>query len=321
MSLGPLSASQVVVLLAFILEVGSGMLFLFVSLRRIASSNSSVNLVLARTKSQETAKLQVNLMACVNIISGFLCYLKFCISVTTGGGSAWVDYLQWLVCTPPIIVVLCLTCSIDLETTFVLATLDAAMIMCAYFGHIYAAPELKWSWFCFGCLLFVIMFALLFAQKRLMYIKYTSQKTIQGSPALGNQSRINTYLEAVQFEFKLSNRLIWLTILSWTMYPLVWILEQSEVLTGANADIIHAVLAAIAKIMFGVVLMWYRVKTGIATDDSIPGMLLSLWKNRTTSSVHSNLNLLASESMDGRPPKITVDDTTLIKPFSLDAKE
>eukprot|EP01113_Clastostelium_recurvatum_P034072 TRINITY_DN4580_c0_g1_i1.p1 TRINITY_DN4580_c0_g1~~TRINITY_DN4580_c0_g1_i1.p1 ORF type:complete len:336 (-),score=51.73 TRINITY_DN4580_c0_g1_i1:46-1053(-) len=317
------STSEVILLLSFILQVGSGMVFLFVSFQKTSSSSfssssspfsSSSSSRLLRLKSQDTTKLQLYMISCVNIVSGIVSYMKFTISIS-GQDPSWIIYVEWLLCTPAIVVILCLTCSIDPETIFTLAALDVAMIACGYIGYSYSLAVLKYTWFGFGCLLFVLIFLTLFRQKLYMYEKYNHPAYIRhaisssAGAADGVDGDASHYLATVKSEFKLSSILIWFILCSWTLYPLVWILKEYGILTSSNEDIIYAVLAVVTKIVCGTLLLYYRVfvsspSTMADAGHPLPPYHSSSWSSSLTSATSSS-SLIPPPSPSLSSPSLT----------------
>eukprot|EP01113_Clastostelium_recurvatum_P034074 TRINITY_DN4580_c0_g1_i5.p1 TRINITY_DN4580_c0_g1~~TRINITY_DN4580_c0_g1_i5.p1 ORF type:complete len:354 (-),score=57.06 TRINITY_DN4580_c0_g1_i5:46-1041(-) len=317
--LPPPSTSEAVLLLSFILQLGSSMVFLFISfyktssssLSSFSSSSSSPSRLLI-LKSQDTTKLQLYMISCVNLISGLVSYMKFSLSIS-GQDPSWIIYVEWLLCTPAMIVILCLTCSIDPETTFTLAVIDVAMIACGYIGYSYSLAVLKYTWFSFGCLLFVLIFLTLFRQKLYMYEKYNHpayiRHAISSAGPDGADGDASHYLATVKSEFKLSSILIWFILCSWTLYPLVWILKEYGILTSSNEDIIYAVLAVVTKIVCGTLLLYYRVfvsspSTMADAGHPLPPYHSSSWSSSLTSATSSS-SLIPPPSPSLSSPSLT----------------
>lgn len=112
-------------------------------------------------------------------------------------------------------------------------SIDASMIAAGYLGS--EATTFKFPIFVLGCVLFMIM----------VTFWYKTKVDLVG-PLTGSKL--------------MTRRLMMLTLTSWSFYPIVWVLEESHLLSVEATIISHFVLSAFAKVAFGGLLAFFRMK-------------------------------------------------------------
>eukprot|EP01111_Echinosteliopsis_oligospora_P013805 TRINITY_DN5046_c0_g1_i3.p2 TRINITY_DN5046_c0_g1~~TRINITY_DN5046_c0_g1_i3.p2 ORF type:complete len:347 (-),score=53.55 TRINITY_DN5046_c0_g1_i3:1222-2262(-) len=223
-----------------------------------ATLKLSGSLFMPKYKGDPSSRLQLVLMGLVDMFSGLCCFMKVSVNLT-GGNAMPITYLQWGVCTPPMIVVLCSVCSIDYETTAGLATFQAFIIFCGYMGTLYEDKALTFTWFALGAIMFVGLFSVLLVKK-----EQAVQKALILDTDFAKKKDIKIR-ENILRDRKLSKRLIAITLSTWCIYPIIWIVQQSGAVTNSSVNVAHSCLAFVAKLVFGMVLAWYRTRLGFKT--------------------------------------------------------
>ncbi|PRP80993.1 sensory rhodopsin (SRI) [Planoprotostelium fungivorum] len=210
---------------------------------------------------KDKARLQLLLTGVSDIFSAILMFVK-ARQVYSGDNSAELLYLQWGVCTPLMIIVLCVLCHLPWETTVTLALLDAVMIFCGYLGSVTPEAPWKFTYFAMGSVIFVSLWSVM------LWGRF-----------IANRKGLTTSTES-----SLSLKLIILTIGSWAFYPLFWLIEELQFISDTyTLDIIHSALSICAKIIFSLVLAWYRSAVGQAYGP-LSYLFKVLYHNRAYSS-------------------------------------
>lgn len=60
--------------------------------------------------------------------------------------------------------------------------------------------------------------------------------------------------EEIKKDQMLSSRLILITLTTWSLYPITWLIEETDIIDKAAADIIHSVFAGILLFLFNYLL-------------------------------------------------------------------
>eukprot|EP00026_Physarum_polycephalum_P013693 Phypoly_transcript_14121.p1 GENE.Phypoly_transcript_14121~~Phypoly_transcript_14121.p1 ORF type:complete len:268 (+),score=28.21 Phypoly_transcript_14121:177-980(+) len=232
-----LAARNIVLILTFLVELFSGFFVLWLALFRLVPKKKEEQKSQRAGYSHESVVLQLVIMGSVNVFSSVTCYLM--VSLDLAGYASWyITYIQWGLTTPSIVVVLCMLCSIDFNTTILLAFLDALIMLCGVMATLFEKSYLKYSWFTLGSIFFVQLFGtLLFKKSRIVKGEKTKLKA-----GLEKEEK-----SEVLRDKKLSDRLIILTITTWCLYPITWLIESTKVIDGFDADILHAVFEGTNK--------------------------------------------------------------------------
>jgi bacteriorhodopsin len=298
------SSQNLILLITFAFEMLSGGALLWLGVTRFRLRKTDD---VSEEEHLRAGFTQMIIMGLVNIFSSMICYAKVLGNVQYGD-SEWLDYVQFGLCTPPMIAVLCLVCSIDLDITLALSLCQGFVILCGYIGHISIYPGFKYSWFAFGCVFFLFLFGVLLYEKR--KLKNAAIEGVQSTPVmtLGNVSSLQkkrvTQLMVKQKlilrDAKLSNRLITLTLVTWSLYPVTWLVIEADTISPATADIVHSVLAFFAKVTFSLVLGYYRASLGY---DSVMSTFLPAFQRPPSAKKG-----LESVRADGNvPPPLSID--------------
>jgi len=264
------SAQNIILLLTFVVELFSGGMLVILGVFKVKTGSKKQVGAFMQDPLVAAGFVQMIIMGLVDMFSSLCCLMKVTANVMYGE-SEWITYLQFGVCTPPMLVVLCMVCSVDNDVAFGLAIMQAFIIICGYVGSVSPNNAFKFSWFVLGALMFISLFSVLLYMKR----KATHEAivAIQHSPTLKrttskkSKKEIETMLKrkAVLQDQKLSNRLIVITLVTWSLYPVTWLIIETDTITANTADIVHSALAFVAKVTFGYVLAYYRALMGYET--------------------------------------------------------
>eukprot|EP00979_Chaetoceros_neogracilis_P002346 scaffold409_cov295-Chaetoceros_neogracile.AAC.16 len=165
-----------------------------------------------------------------------------------GQGSIDVDgrafyyarYLDWLVTTPLLLLDLGGLCKLGMEDSLMLVALDILMVLAGLAGGINSGPGCLWMYL-LGCAFFVpIVYDLLFTFR---------------------------YKAAEVGTAPVYTKLMGITVVLWTLYPLVFFFaEYKNTLSETNEILCYAVLDVIAKCVFGLILLNSRESIEKVTD-------------------------------------------------------
>jgi bacteriorhodopsin len=140
----------------------------------------------------------------------------------------YVRFIEWAVTTPMIILSLGLLANEDPVVIAAVMGSDVAMIVAGYLGSVALVPTVKWLWFIIGLVVFApVVYAL---------VRVFRQTVIQKDDV----DRIDLY-----------GKVSLLVVVTWSLYPLVWILGVGTGVLGISAEsICYAVLDVITKCVF-----------------------------------------------------------------------
>lgn len=145
----------------------------------------------------------------------------------------WARYIDWSITTPLLLLDLCLLAGIDGAHTLMAIFADVVMILSglfAAFGHEHTAQ--KWGWYAIGCIAYLFV---------IWHVAVTGSRVVQ---AKGPKVT------------KLFGSLATLTLILWTIYPIVWGIADGARKTSVSTEIIaYAVLDVLAKPVFGTILL------------------------------------------------------------------
>mmetsp|Transcript_45036 Transcript_45036/g.107335 ORF Transcript_45036/g.107335 Transcript_45036/m.107335 type:complete len:265 (-) Transcript_45036:153-947(-) len=154
----------------------------------------------------------------------------------------YVRYIDWAVTTPLMILNLGLLAGED--TVMILAVMgaDLGMIFCGYMGSVALVPTVKWLWFVFGLAVFApVVIAL---------VRVFRQTVIDKNDV----DRIELY-----------GKVSLLTIVVWSMYPIVWLLGVGSGALGVSSEAIaYAILDVISKCAFSFMIVQLNVYESVA---------------------------------------------------------
>mmetsp|Transcript_35400 Transcript_35400/g.86202 ORF Transcript_35400/g.86202 Transcript_35400/m.86202 type:complete len:263 (-) Transcript_35400:162-950(-) len=140
----------------------------------------------------------------------------------------YIRYVDWAVTTPLTILSLGILAGQDYATVFAVMGADVGMILAGYLGSVALVPAVKWLWFLLGLGLFVLVFLGIAREFR--------QCAIDHSDA----ARIELY-----------SRVSLLVLISWSLYPVVWVLTSGSGMMGVSLEsILYAILDCVAKVWF-----------------------------------------------------------------------
>mmetsp|Transcript_84468 Transcript_84468/g.225713 ORF Transcript_84468/g.225713 Transcript_84468/m.225713 type:complete len:257 (+) Transcript_84468:61-831(+) len=160
--------------------------------------------------------------------------------VTSHGQNFWwLRYVDWAITTPLLLVDLALLAGLDVWDTFALVVADMLMIA---FGYAGAEPNFEYTWPHFG--VGMVLFLLI------MYI------VVEGLLEHANDPTTADDKEAVV------KQLLWLTAITWSVYPVIFVLEQSvlsnaddAVVSRSTVVLFYAAADVVAKVVFGFILL------------------------------------------------------------------
>lgn len=143
----------------------------------------------------------------------------------------YARYLDWLVTTPLLLLDLGGLCNLTAAESVMLVALDVLMILAGLAGGLTSGATCFWMWL-LGCIFYVpILYDLLFT--------FRSKANAVGSSA-----------------GKTYNSLMGLTVLLWTLYPVVFLLaEYGEIIPSDIEVLLYGILDVLAKCVFGFVLL------------------------------------------------------------------
>jgi len=139
-------------------------------------------------------------------------------------------YIDWVFTTPLQLLDLAGLAGASSETTFILITLDILMIISGFIGALVGGyHSYCWAFWAFGMLFFLPIIYILGSQLP------------HGSASSAASSIYNTVSK--------------LTIVSWSAYPVVWILAEGTGIISADVEcILYTFLDIIAKSVFGLLI-------------------------------------------------------------------
>lgn len=182
-------------------------------------------------------------------VSALICFIASVayLVMATGNGSLYVyghdatyrqflfaRYIDWVFTTPLQLLDLAGLAGASSETTFILITLDVLMIISGLIGALVGGYQTScWAFWAFGMLFFL----------PIIYI-------------LGSQL---PHSSASSSAAAIYNTVSKLTIVSWSAYPLVWILAEGTGIISADVEcILYTFLDIVAKSVFGLLICGAR---------------------------------------------------------------
>jgi bacteriorhodopsin len=131
-------------------------------------------------------------------------------------------YLSWFLTTPIMLWLIFSLNKLPLDKSVILLALNQLMIASGYFAATATTDTTVWRWFWIGCLAFI--------------------------PIIVQLLRFSNALP-----------LIILTLITWSVYPVVWYLSKKNLITDDTRDISYSILDFTSKV--GIVLL-YLVEVG-----------------------------------------------------------
>ncbi|KAI9328593.1 hypothetical protein DFJ73DRAFT_800576 [Zopfochytrium polystomum] len=177
------------------------------------------------------------------------------VTVPTTDGSTreffYVRYIDWTLTTPLLIADLMILAGVSNTELAWTIFLDLVMIVTGLIGALDSTNR-KWGWFTFGCVAFLgILYQL---------VVVAPSVAASRSPAHGS----------------LFNTLSYLTLVLWTVYPIIWGISEGGNKISVDAEVsCYAVLDVLAKAGFGAILLTSHaklenaVKGGTSTDNFV----------------------------------------------------
>jgi len=143
----------------------------------------------------------------------------------------YARYIDWLFTTPLMVWDLMELTGADAMSVFTVVGLDALMIVCGIIGSLLVEASVKWAFFVLGCVFFLMVC-----------------KELQNGLNKGVGDARGLYATVT-----------YLTIASWTCYPVVWALCEGGDLVGVNAScLLYTVMDVTSKCLFGILIVSNR---------------------------------------------------------------
>jgi len=164
-------------------------------------------------------------------------------SEVNGRQFFYARYVDWFLTTPLLLLDLCSLAYTHSDTTFLMMGCTMLMVAAGYIGamippsadhYIYK----RYAFFGLGCFFYLpIAFNLMFG-------------------IVSKGSRSAQFLSEYQAARETFNKMRWLTVLTWTLYPVVWYLaEGSGTISVDNEVLAYVFLDLCSKSLFGFVLL------------------------------------------------------------------
>merc|ERR1719245_1648460 len=163
----------------------------------------------------------------------------------------YARYIDWLFTTPLMVWDLMELTGASPMDIFVTCGLDVLMIVCGIVGCLLEDHVVRWAFFVLGCIFFVLVC-----------------KDLMAGIGKGVGASRKVYASAT-----------YLTIISWTCYPIVWALcEGSDVVSVCVSCLLYTVMDVTAKCVFGYIIVSnrealeavYMAKNTQLEDESTP---------------------------------------------------
>jgi len=163
----------------------------------------------------------------------------------TGAGRMWVEevpgtfspvywgrYVDWVLTTPLMLWDILALAGAPNDEIAMVVIMDMLMIGFGCAGAV-TPDQNKWFFFIFGMVTFIHICAVL--------LKY---------------SKVNKYGEEAR---ALYNKVAWMTIILWTLYPVVWIVAEGQRMVSASLEAcLYAIMDVSAKCVFGILIVQAR---------------------------------------------------------------
>jgi len=120
-------------------------------------------------------------------------------------------YGDWILTTPLILIAILIANGSSVLSMIGIVVLDLIMIAAGYFGSVTTNEQHKIIFFTVGCLVFLPILYILFTMKKAKYAVY-------------------------------------LTLVLWTLYPIVWYADEKKFVSHATGNIIYSIMDTIAKV-------------------------------------------------------------------------
>jgi len=119
----------------------------------------------------------------------------------------------------------------DAMSIFTVVGLDALMIVCGIIGSLLVEAEVKWAFFILGCFFFLLVC-----------------KELSAGVGKGAAGAQDVY-----------KKVAYLTIASWTLYPVAWALCEGANIVGVNAScLLYTCMDVTSKCVFGILIVSNR---------------------------------------------------------------
>lgn len=146
----------------------------------------------------------------------------------------YIRYIDWLITTPLLLLDLLGLCNAAFDLQFAVIGADILMIVSGLAGAMFTSA-VKWGFWTFGMLMFCPV---------VFYI--ATGLTVSANEVGHNASA-------------LFSRLGWLTVISWSFYPLMWILAEGLDSIPVDVEVVgYSLLDICAKSVFGLMLVFSR---------------------------------------------------------------
>jgi len=147
-------------------------------------------------------------------------------------------YIDWAITTPLLILNLGLLAGEDIVLVAAVMGADIAMIFAGYMGSVALVPTVKWLWFVIGLVVYVpVVLAIVRIFRQTLIEKFT------------DVDRIELY-----------SKVSLLTIIVWSLYPIVWVFAVGTGGLGVSAEsITYAVLDVCSKCVFSFMIVQFNV--------------------------------------------------------------
>jgi len=157
------------------------------------------------------------------------------IIVKDGQIFQYARYLDWLVTTPLLLMDLAGMAGVGLDDQITLVILDVLMVLAGLAGGVAESDGATLALWFLGCIFFVpIVYDLVFV--------FPASAERVGPDAAATYGKI-----------------MWLTVVLWTLYPVVFFLSEYYTVLGLSGEILaYCILDVIAKCGFGFILLFSR---------------------------------------------------------------
>jgi len=190
--------------------------------------------------------------------------------MATGNGWKEVDgrqfffvrYVDWLFTTPLLVLDLCLLGKASADTTNLLLGMDILMIVSGVTGAFLTGNATDgdyrpWVFFALGCFFFLpIVYELGFGIPYKM-LQDPRTKTLRVSGVPETVRGCFCFAPASAYQRRSTFDMVaWLTIITWTLYPVVWVLAEGTHILSPNMEVIsYTVMDLLSKSVFGIILI------------------------------------------------------------------
>merc|ERR1712216_597756 len=192
----------------------------------------------------------------------------------------YVRYIDWVFTTPLLVLDLCLLGRAGADTTNLLLGMDVLMIVSGVTGtfltgNVTDGDYRPWVFFALGCFFFLpIVYELGFGIPNKM--KAPSAKSLRVSSVPEAVRGCFCCAPASPYQRRATfDQVAWLTIITWALYPVVWVLAEGTHTLSPNMEVIcYTVMDLLSKSVFGIILISAHsvieedlVEEGVFTDE------------------------------------------------------